>query len=203
MGTVPRTERGRATRQRILHAATELIAENGVAGTSLDDVRSLANASKSQLYLYFPDREALLRAVAAETCDAVIETQAETLDQFDSIDGIRRYLDATVALQLAQRRPTGCPIASLAGQLADHDEQTRLILAGGYERWEQGFRRGLQTMLERGDLNPDADPATLATQSLAIIQGGLLLAQIRQDVAQLQLATDTVMTLIKAALAQK
>ncbi len=199
--TTPRTARGRATRQRILDAATELISTRGVAGTSLDDVCELAHASKSQLYLYFPDRDALLRDVAESTCDTVIATQAEALAGFDSIAGVKRYLDATVALQLAQERPSGCPIASLAGQLADHDERTRLILADGYDRWEQGFREGLEAMAARGELKAGADPIVLANQSLAIVQGGLLLAQIRHDVAQLQLAADVVLALISAAAA--
>lgn len=158
-----------------------------------------AQASKSQLYLYFPDRDALLREVAESTCDTVIESQAEALAGFDSLGGISRYLDATVALQLARERPTGCPIASLAGQLADHDEQTRMILADGYDRWEEGFRNGLQAMAERGELKPNADPGALANQSLAIIQGGLLLAQVRNDAAQLRLAADTVLALIGSA----
>jgi TetR/AcrR family transcriptional regulator, transcriptional repressor for nem operon len=201
MGTTPRTARGRATRQRILQAATELISERGVAGTSLDDVRELAQASKSQLYLYFPDRDSLLREVAESTCETVIEAQAEALSGFDSVAGIKRYLDATVALQVQQERPSGCPIASLAGQLADHDEQTRLILADGMDRWEEGLRTGLEAMLSRGELKPNADPAALANQSLVVLQGGLLLTQVRRDVAQMQLATDTVLALISAALA--
>jgi TetR/AcrR family transcriptional regulator, transcriptional repressor for nem operon len=201
VGTVPRTARGRATRQRILQAATELISERGVAGTSLDDVRELAQASKSQLYLYFPDRDSLLREVAESTCETVIDTQAEALSGFDSIAGVKRYLDATVALQVQQERPSGCPIASLAGQLADHDEQTRLILADGMDRWEEGLRSGLEAMLSRGELKPDADPAALANQSLVVLQGGLLLTQVRRDVAQMQLAADTVLELISAALA--
>jgi TetR/AcrR family transcriptional repressor of nem operon len=201
MGTIPRTARGRATRRRILEAATQLISERGVAGTSLDDVRELAQASKSQLYLYFPDRDSLLREVAESTCETVIETQAEALSGFDSVAGIKHYLDATVALQAEQDQPSGCPIASLAGQLADHDEQTRLILADGMDRWEQGLRNGLQAMLGRGELKPDADPAALANQSLVILQGGLLLTQVRRDVAQMQLATDTVLALISANLA--
>jgi TetR/AcrR family transcriptional repressor of nem operon len=200
MGTTPRTARGRATRQRILQAATELISERGVAGTSLDDVRELAQASKSQLYLYFPDRDSLLREVAESTCETVIEAQAEALSGFDSVAGIKRYLDATVALQVQQERPSGCPIASLAGQLADHDEQTRLILADGMDRWEEGLRTGLEAMLSRGELKPNADPAALANQSLVVLQGGLLLTQVRRDVAQMQLATDTVLALISAAL---
>jgi AcrR family transcriptional regulator len=197
----PRTARGRATRQRILEAATELISEHGVAGTSLDDVRERAQASKSQLYLYFPDRDALLREVAGATCDTVIDTQADALAGFDSIAGIRRYLSGLVEIQLRQTQPGGCPIASLAGQLADHDEQARVILATGLDRWEEGLRSGLETMAGRGELKPGADPGALANQSLALLQGGLLLTQVRRDAGQMQSATDAVLVLISSALA--
>jgi AcrR family transcriptional regulator len=198
--TTPRTARGRATRDRILQAATELVSEQGVAATSLDDVRELARVSKSQLYLYFPEREALLREVAGSTCDTVIDTQADVLSGFDSVVGIERYLDAIVELQIEQEHPTGCPIATLAGQLADHDEQARLILADGLGRWEDGLRRGLQAMAARSELRPGTDPALLATQTLAILQGGLLLAKVRRDATQMRIAADAVLALIRAAL---
>jgi AcrR family transcriptional regulator len=201
MGTTPRTARGRATRQRILDSATELISERGVAGTSLDDVRERAQASKSQLYLYFPDRDTLLREVAGATCDTVIDSQAEALSGFDSLPGIRRYLDGLVEIQRQQQQPGGCPIASLAGQLADHDEQARMILSDGMDRWEQGLRSGLETIAGRGELKPEADPAALANQSLALVQGGLLLTQVRRDAGQMRLATDAVLALISSALA--
>lgn len=198
MSSTPRTARGRATRARILETATELISERGIAGTSLDDVRAHAQVSKSQLYLYFPDREALLREVAESTCDGVIDTQADILAEFDSLPGIERYLTALVELQAQLERPSGCPIASLAGQLAGQDEEARLILAAGLDRWEAGLRTGLEAMSTRGELDPDADPALLATQTLAVLQGGLLLAQVRKDAAQMRIAADTVLALIRA-----
>src|ERR671917_2724410 len=58
----PATEKGRATRERILQAAAELVAEKGAAGMSLDDVRARTGASRSQLYHYFDDRDDLVRA---------------------------------------------------------------------------------------------------------------------------------------------
>src|ERR1700761_1861853 len=122
MSSVPRTARGRATRARIVDAASELIGERGVAGTSLDGVRERAEVSKSQLYLYFADRDALLRGVAEATCDAVIDGQADMLAGFDSISGIERYLDAVVALQVDRGAHGGCPIGSLAGELAERDD---------------------------------------------------------------------------------
>ena len=73
------------------------------------------------------------------TCDTVLETQADALAGFDSIAGIERYLDAIVALQVERNTP-GCPIGSLAGQLVERDEASRLILADGLERWELSLR---------------------------------------------------------------
>src|SRR3984957_6937597 len=194
----PRTARGRATRDRIVRAAGELVAQRGVAGTTLDDVRELAHASKSQLYLYFPDREHLLRAVAESTCDSVLDTQADVLAGFDSITGIERYLDATVALQVERHTP-GCPIGSLAGQLVERDEASRLILADGLGRWEGSLQGGLESMAALHQPRPDADPALLASQTLMLLQGGLLLSQVRRDPSQMRIAADTVLKLIQAA----
>jgi TetR/AcrR family transcriptional repressor of nem operon len=201
MPSSPRTARGRATRERIVQAATTLVGERGVAGTSLDDVRELAHASKSQLYLYFADRDELLRAVAASTCDTVLDTQEDALAGFDSLDGIRRYLDALVELQVQRETAGGCPIGSLAGQLVERDEQARLILADGFGRWEAGLRSGLEAMAARGELRSEVDPGLIANQALTLIQGGLLLAQVRRDPRQMRIAADTVLALVEAGAA--
>src|SRR5271156_4610019 len=110
----PATLRGRETRARIVRAAAELIAERGVAGTSLDDVRARAHASKSQLYHYFADRDDLMRAVARAVSDDVIGGQAELFARLDTIDGLRGWSDALVTLQQVRRATGGCPIGSLA-----------------------------------------------------------------------------------------
>jgi AcrR family transcriptional regulator len=182
-----------------VRAAAELVAERGVADTSLDDVRERAHASKSQLYLYFDDRDALMRAVAHTTSDAVMDAQAAELAEFDSLAGIERYLDWQVALQVERQARGGCPIGSLAGQLAEHDDGARLALADGFERWEDRMRDGLETMATRGELRKDADPSLLAKQTLAALQGGLLLTQVRRDPEQLRAAADAALALIRAA----
>jgi AcrR family transcriptional regulator len=47
------TAKGRATRERILHAAAELIVAEGLSELSLVKVRKTASVSGSQLALYF------------------------------------------------------------------------------------------------------------------------------------------------------
>ena len=115
MSAQPATLRGRETRERIVRAAAELVAEHGVAGTALDDVRARAHVSKSQLYHYFADRDDLMRAVAGAVSDEVVGGQTELFAQLDTIDGLRAWTDALVTLQDARQAKGGCPIGSIAG----------------------------------------------------------------------------------------
>ena len=182
----PKTAKGRATRERIVAAASDLIGERGLAETSLDDVIERAGASKSQLYHYFEDRAALLRAVVAHNTDRVLGH----LGPVDSWRAIRSWFDSMVELQAERHARGGCPIGSLVPQLAETDERARLMLAASYTRWETHLRDGLQSMQAQRKLDPRADPDQLATATMAAIQGGLLLAQTRRDPGPLAIALD-------------
>jgi TetR/AcrR family transcriptional regulator, transcriptional repressor for nem operon len=190
----PKTARGRATRERIVAAASELIGERGLAETSLDDVIARAGASKSQLYHYFEDRAALLRAVVDHNTDQVLGG----LGALDGWSAIRSWFDSMVELQVERRGRGGCPIGSLVPQLAEPDESARLALAASFGRWEAHIRDGLRAMRASGKLDRRADPDVLATATLAAIQGGLLLTQARRDPLQLAIALDAAYTRLRA-----
>jgi len=185
----PQTTKGRATRERVIDTAAALVFERGVAGTSLDDVRASAHVSKGQLYHYFADKDDLVHAVVERTIEQVLAAQPELAD-LSSWTAIRRWFDALVDLQRARNAIGGCPIGGLASELAKHDDDARLRLADGYARWEEPLRRGLERMRAAGKLRHSADPARLATATMASLQGGLLLTQTRRDTAQLRLALD-------------
>ena len=187
--TQPATEKGRATRGRIVGAATTLVFERGVAGTSLDDVRAAANVSKSQLYHYFSDKDDLVHAVIDRTVQGVLDAQPHLAD-LSSWTAISAWFDDLVALQVERRAAGGCPIGGLAGQLAERDSTARAELAAGFERWEAPLRHGLEAMKRAGKLRRSADPELLATATLAAIQGGLVLTQTRRDPQQLRIALD-------------
>ena len=187
--TEPRTTKGRATRDRVLDAATALVFEHGVAGTTLDDVRAAANVSKGQLYHYFADKDDLIHTVIDRTIEQVLDAQPALAD-LSSWKAIASWFDDLVALQVARHAVGGCPIGGLAGELAETDETARQELAAGFDRWEEPLRAGLQKMRSQGKLRPGADPARLATATLAAIQGGLVLTQTRRDPQQLRVALD-------------
>jgi AcrR family transcriptional regulator len=196
MGAQPSTERGRRTRERIVAAAAEVVAEKGALGASLDEVGERAVASRSQLYHYFDDKSDLLRAVAESTNDTVVGGQQELFDGLGTWAGLVRWADALVLVQEQRGGVGGCPIANLLGQLGERDDDIRAVLADGFDRWEAGIRTGLAAMVASGELRADADADWLAATTLASVQGGLVLGQARRDPRALRRALDGALALI-------
>lgn len=188
------TRKGQETRQRIVSAAADLIFEQGVAHTTIEDVRAAADVSSSQLYHYFDDKPALVRAVIEHQADAIVDGQ-ETFD-LSSVDGLRAWRDWVIEHQRKLNGSGGCPIGSLGSELAETDPEARAQVAEGFKRWETAIQNGLREMHARGRLMPDADPDTLALALLAALQGGLLLTQIERDTKPLEAALDAMLELI-------
>jgi TetR/AcrR family transcriptional regulator, transcriptional repressor for nem operon len=189
--STPATVQGRETRERILDAAAELIAEHGADGTSLDDVRATTRTSKSQLYHYFGDKQGLVQAVTDHQCERVIALHAELLGEVRDWAGLRAWADAIVATIEARAFRGGCPLGTLAAALADTDETARERLASAFAAWREAIAAALSRLVENGQLDPTADLDALTTATLAALQGGLLLAKTERDSKPLQTALHT------------
>ena len=188
------TRKGAETRARIVDAAAELIFQQGVARTTIEEVRDGAHVSSSQLYHYFEDKPALVRAVIERQADMAIGTQ----EQFDlsSLEGLREWRDFVVDHNRLMSGRGGCPVGSLGSALAETEPEARAIVAAAFKRWEASITAGLLRMHALGRLAPEADPRQLALALLAALEGGLLLAQIQRDPEPLAAALDAMLTLI-------
>ena len=128
----------------------------------------------------------------------VVGSQEPSLARLDSIQGLRAWRDGVVEIQRQTQCRGGCPIGSLASELADQDEQSRSDIAAGFERWHAGIRGGLRAMHDRGHLAAGADPDDLALATLAAAQGGLLLGQVHRTTRPLEVALDAMIALIES-----
>src|SRR6202521_6385004 len=128
------TARGAATRSRIVEAAADLIYAHGVERTSLDDVMAASGVSKSQLYHYFADKDALVLEVIARQTDRVLDAQRPQLEALDSLPALKAWRDAIIRLNEALQY-RGCPLGSLASELASDSEPARKRLADSFSMW--------------------------------------------------------------------
>jgi TetR/AcrR family transcriptional repressor of nem operon len=196
--TVPRlTAKGRATRERILRTAADLILQHGVTGTGIENVRAAAGVSGSQMTHYFQDKRHLIKDVIAwQTASVLQQHRAPELGELDNFAALRLWADLHVERQEQVGCQGGCSFGALAGQLVESDPETRSDLARGFENWLELFRHGLTLMKERGDLTAAADPEALAQSLLAAMQGGMLLTQTLRDTAPLRASLEAVLTYI-------
>jgi len=184
------TARGAQTRTRIVSTAADLMRVRGVGGTTLDDVVSASKVSKSQLYRHFEDKPALVRAVIEFVGEQTITRERERLENVRTLAGLRRWRDALVAHNALQDGRYGCPLGSLANEVADQDSVARRKLNDLFMAWEELFEDLLRRFQREGVVPQEADVAQLAAGFVAAVQGGYLLAQTSRDVTPMASAID-------------
>lgn len=181
------TAKGQATRARILEHAAELIYTEGVHATNNEKLRRVAGVSGSQINHYFPTKESLVLAVIEWQAERVLGFhRSELFDDFEDFDDFRRW----AAYYAHEDRGLGCSLGSLASEIIKTDLDVHDELATAFAEWHAIFRDALKRLQDRGRLRPDADVERLATLVLAAFQGGMLLAQVAQDVTPLREALE-------------
>ena len=178
----PRTEKGRETKGKILAAAAGLFHERGVSATSVEQVLAAARAGKSQFYRYFPSKEILVSEVIRYQSDRYLGWQSDLLERVDDWEGLEAYFNALVASHSEREMMGGCPIGSLAAELADTNEAHRRELAEAFSLWEASIEQAFTKMRAARKLRPHAAPSSLAATTLAGIQGAYLLSTLHKDV---------------------
>lgn len=145
----PRQQRSRATWGAILDAAAQLFGESGYAATTTNKVADRAGVSIGSLYQYFPDKDALLLALAERhigeaTQVLVAEFVALERDRPDLECTLTRLIDAVVALHrqdpamhrlLFDQTPR---TPELAGRLRDLERQLGAAVSAQLQRLEVG-----------------------------------------------------------------
>lgn len=88
-------------RQRILEAARDVFAEQG-ADAPLDDIARRAGVGNATLYRRFPDRAALMRAVALDLLRQSAEAaEAAAGEEPDAFRALARYMHAALDIRIS------------------------------------------------------------------------------------------------------
>lgn len=101
-----RTDRGLATRQRLIEAATELFAERGYDATSIEAVLDRSGMSRGSLYHHFPGKDRLFEAVV----EAVHATVGQATVAAAAASGATDARGLLKAAELAWIRLAGDPV---------------------------------------------------------------------------------------------
>ena len=190
------TERGRATRQRIIEATGREILASGIGGTTLDTVRAATLTSKSQLFHYFPGGKAeLVREVAVGESGELLAAQKPHIDDLGSWESWDAWRDALVDYYIGLGR-WACPIGSMATQAAMTDPELARIITESMTSWRVSLAAGVTKMQAAGKVQAAADPKRIAVAILAALQGGLVLSQPEKASWPLEAAIDSALDVL-------
>jgi AcrR family transcriptional regulator len=183
------TKKGLATRQRIIEGAAAEIRANGVAVTTLDDVRQRTGTSKSQLFHYFPDgKEELLLAVAHYEAEQVLNDQQPQLGSLTSWRAWHEWRDTVVRRYLGQGQE--CPLNMLVTQLGRTTPGAQAVVSELLKKWQGEIVAGIQDMQRQGKISPRLDSSQEGAALLAGIQGGVLVMLSTGRITHLEAALD-------------
>lgn len=191
MRNEPTTAKGRATVARVLDAACELFARQGIRATTLDQVGALSRTGRGQLYLYFAGKPDLVAAVVAQQVERVLEAQQPLLGTISTAADVWAWCDGA-ARQYSVEDPIRCPLGSLVHELGEQDGPARLALAKGFGRWRAELAAGLRRVEQRGELAAGVAPDAIAAALLAAYEGGVLLSGAAHDPDQLRIVLSAV-----------
>jgi TetR/AcrR family transcriptional repressor of lmrAB and yxaGH operons len=166
--------KGDETRARLIEAARTLVEAKGYHGTGLNEVLVLADAPRGSLYHHFPGGKDQLvgeaLATAGREVDGIVgelATKAAT-----SRELVLGLLDALADRMVAAGYAKGCPVATVALEVAATNDDLQSICGGIYAGWQQALADALQA-----DGHAAAEAEDLAATVLALVEGALVLAR--------------------------
>jgi TetR/AcrR family transcriptional regulator, transcriptional repressor for nem operon len=192
----PKTRRGQASRERLVEAAVASVVDHGVKQLRVDEVLNAAGSSKSQMYHYFSDRDALIDAAVERRCEEFLDLLGHAFASVASLETLGAVLEGFVS-EYAEHL-SGCPVGTLASELTAGPEPARQTTVEAFGVWEDHLTAALHRIQEAGDLGPDCDTEKLALGLLVGLEGGMFLSQVRRNDRPLRVALDTALAYLKS-----
>ena len=177
----------RASRDAFIDSTGRLLRRQGYAATGVNEIVRRSGAPRGSLYFHFPGGKEQLAAAAME------RTGEQLRDAIAAVIGSRPRASESLGLLIdglgagleASGFRDGCPIATVALEASADSETVRLAAERVFSSWLGA--------LEKGFLDEGLDPEQAARRALLVlsaIEGALLLARARRDLAPLEAVRD-------------
>jgi TetR/AcrR family transcriptional repressor of nem operon len=184
-----KSQKGAATRDQILNAASRLIHVQGYQSTSLDDVLRESGVGKGNFYYYFKSKEELGYAIIDRIRRAFIERGLEPAfadTDADPIGQLHAFFDRVLDSQRQLNCVGGCAMGNLACELSDVHEGFRQQLAGIFDVYRDHLAETIRRGQQSGRLRPDADATRVAQFLVGGLEGAILLGKVTRDITVIE-----------------
>lgn len=182
----PRRRDSAATRQRILHATVDLLAERGTTATGLNQVVEASGVSYGSVYNQFRDGKDELVAAAIESAGA--DVSGALAGAFDTSASLAQATTIMFTygsgLLESSDFASGCPVGTAIGD-GHRSPTVRTAAAKSFLDWGMLVE---QRAMAFGASETDA--RRFASVVISLYEGALLVARARRTTAPLEAARD-------------
>lgn len=175
-------QKGEKTRNFIIEKSAELFNQKGYAGTSLADITEVTGIKKGGIYRHFENKDELAleafvyatRVVGGRFTQAIEEQQTA----FDKLLSFFHVYD-----QVVEAPPFigGCPLLNTAVESDDSHPALRVKAQNGMRSTLDRIKAILLEGIERGEFKADMDLEAVASFTLALLEGSIMLSKLAGD----------------------
>jgi TetR/AcrR family transcriptional regulator, lmrAB and yxaGH operons repressor len=162
------------SKAKLLAATAKLLQTTGYQATSIKEIARTARAPIGSLYFLFPGGkdELVIAALHQSATEATIALTGLLAIPSTPGDVIATYVGALQWILTESAYTEGCPIATVALEAAPANETIADVIAAAFDDWTAV----LHNALRRTGI-PPRHATTIATTTLAAVEGALILAR--------------------------
>jgi AcrR family transcriptional regulator len=183
-------------RTRMVETTATMVHRRGFHGASLNEILLESGAPRGSLYYHFPGgKEELVLEATRQGVASVTQLLKEVLTGSpDLAVGVRAFVEAAAHMLRDSRFVFGCPVAPI---VLDSPESSALakVCREALEEWQQVL---VEALGSGGIGRRRAE--SLATVVVCALEGGLMLARARRDIAPLESIADELASMVQSAL---
>ncbi len=181
-----------SSREAFIGATATLLRRQGYNATGLNEIVARSGAPKGSLYFHFPAGKQELAAAAMTQAGGQLAGAIEAVlaASEDLAAGLARLIDVLAAQLEASHYADGCPVATAALEASGESELIREAAACAFDSW----LAALEARIAAAGFDRDA-AARRALLVLSAIEGALILARAKRELAPLHAVRDELVAL--------
>ncbi|KWV92143.1 TetR/AcrR family transcriptional regulator [Erythrobacter sp. YT30] len=175
---LPPTRKGKATREKLLAAASVAFGQHGYGAVRIADIVAEAGISHGLFYRHFQDKDAILLAVLEQLNDNLRRTSSRALGENDALS-LNRLETRNIQFFTDYRRNRLLLRVAREAAAQQDPSSFRRVWLQMRDRFVERAERWIERLVEAGEVPPITDIPMVAeglcslTEQLAYVQVGL------------------------------
>ncbi len=185
------------TRRFIIETTAAIFNAKGYEGTSMSDLTEATGLTKGSIYGNFENKEEVALAAFDHNLEKIRKVIVQRMAHAKTYhDKLLVYAEVYQRYDQDVFPDGGCPILNTATDADDTNELLKDKAAKAVLRWKKGIGELIQAGVTSGEFKSDVNVAQTAFSIIALIEGGIMIAKITDEPANMSMVLKTVETLV-------